>query len=397
MASAFSDFYQCTIENLPNLRVIVFGTGRTMSNVFCQCPSLTIDNLPKLSTLHFGGQSFFAVETLQISNLPRLTEIRFGRGSICGHPEYGEEHGSLMFFDNQCIMENLPELKTLRCEGSDVGCYMGKLRFRNCSLSDLETDSGFFSNVWDLKCDHSLFTNYIQETSPLLDIFKPTDHFDHLQSDATEISLLSSEGNAEDVTRVDFSPFHNVRSIFIESNSLINVTSFTVKSLPFLRALSTDKQVCTKKGVAPSLSIEDCPALYKVHFHDRSFHGFTSFTLRACPKLQYLECGKRCFKRAREFHLKNLPALKRVKLESKSFMKASDVVLENLPSLTTMTLEDEALEGSPTIHDDVCVSYDGSLAMKNLPSLNKLCFGIKSFAYTGIVHLESRSGWTVSL
>ena len=87
--------------------------------------------------------------------------------------------------------------------------------------------------------------------------------------------------------------------------------------------------------------------------------------------------------------MKNLPALKRVKLESKSFMKASDVMLENLPSLTTMTLEDEALEGSPTIHDDVCVSYDGSLAMKNLPSLNKLCFGIKSFAYTGIVHLEN--------
>lgn len=211
---------------------------------------------------------------------------------------------------------DLPELKTLRCEGSDVGCYMGKLHFRNCSLSDLETDSGFFSNVWDLKCgrhsfdlsqtDHSLFTNYIQETSPLLDIFKPTDHFDYLQSDATEISLLSSEGNAEDVTRVDFSPFHNVRSIFIESYSLINVTSFTVKSLPFLRALSTDKQVCTKKGVAASLSIEDCPALYKVHFHDRSFRDFTSFTLRACPKLQYLECGKRCFKRAREFHLKSL-------------------------------------------------------------------------------------------
>ena len=68
MASAFSVFYQCTIENLPSLRVIVFGTGRTMSNVFCQCPSLTIDNLPKLSTLHFGGQSFFAVETLQISS-----------------------------------------------------------------------------------------------------------------------------------------------------------------------------------------------------------------------------------------------------------------------------------------------------------------------------------------
>ena len=45
----------------------------------------------------------------------------------------------------------------------------------------------------------------------------------------------------------------------------------------------------------------------------------------------------------------------------------------DLPSLTTMTLEDEALEGSPTIHDDVCVSYDGSLAMKSGVSLYMIC------------------------
>ena len=68
MASAFSDFYQCTIEDLPELQVVIFGTGKTMSNCFCQCPSFTIDNLPKLSILRFGGQSFYAVNRLQISS-----------------------------------------------------------------------------------------------------------------------------------------------------------------------------------------------------------------------------------------------------------------------------------------------------------------------------------------
>ena len=192
---------------------------------------------------------------------------------------------------------------------------MGRLRFINCSLSNLETHDCCFSNVTLLesgrsslrpsRSDHPTITDYVEEVSPILDIHRPTDHFDQLQPDATVISLLRNEGNAEELTCVDFSAFHNVRSIFIATNSLVNVTSFIVKSLPSLHVLLTDKRACTKKGELASLLVEDCPELVRIRFGERSFRGFTSFSLRQCPKLRLLDCDVHCFKRARELHLKS--------------------------------------------------------------------------------------------
>ena len=63
---AFSDYYICSISNLPSLHSLLFGSEDGMSDCFTQCPRLVLEGFPELEKLHFGGQSFFGVEDVKI-------------------------------------------------------------------------------------------------------------------------------------------------------------------------------------------------------------------------------------------------------------------------------------------------------------------------------------------
>ena len=63
---AFSDYYICSISNLPSLHSLLFGSEDGMSDCFTQCPRLILEDFPELEKLCFGGQSFFGVEDVKI-------------------------------------------------------------------------------------------------------------------------------------------------------------------------------------------------------------------------------------------------------------------------------------------------------------------------------------------
>ena len=65
-AHAFSDYYICSISNLPSLHSLEFGSKSGMSDCFTNCPQLVLEDFPELEELHFGGQCFFGVENLKI-------------------------------------------------------------------------------------------------------------------------------------------------------------------------------------------------------------------------------------------------------------------------------------------------------------------------------------------
>ena len=149
--------------------------------------------------------------------------------------------------------------------------------------------------------------------------------------------------------------------------------------------------------------------LRSISFGDRCFRNVQTFTLNGMSQLQRLKIGNHCFTPptslaengqtpsfASSFQISNCPVLRKIEIGAFSFQDyAGGFDISNLPALEELNIGIPTKNSSNFFHSDFILHgkhMNSKSSLLDLPKLQSVCLGFRSFCFAKQVKMKSKNG-----